>query len=179
MHYLQQQSQTSEVTTETTVIEQSHKSHKFPTFGCYARLMSCQFSKKNARKVYSKIKNIDCPAFPNEPVMFSSHGFSHLFYSGRNKAVARLDKESTSRIKLLPLAIKLLKLMPLPQETSEVFIQKTMHKFWAFEEVLEGRRVKVIVRQVGKGKKHFWSVIPAWRKTKFGRKNSVSDLSKQ
>ena len=26
---------------------------------------------------------------------------------------------------------------------------------------------KVIVRQVGHGQKHFWSVIPAWRKDRY------------
>jgi len=36
------------------------------------------------------------------------------------------------------------------------------------EAVINDRRIKVVIRQVGNGQKHFWSVIPAWRKDRFG-----------
>lgn len=69
--------------------------------------------------------------------------------------------------------------MPIPQEESKYVFENKQYKFWAFEGVIEGKRIKTIVRQVGHGHKHFWSVIPAWRKTKFGRLNAKGNLSKQ
>lgn len=52
-------------------------------------------------------------------------------------------------------------------------------KFWAFEGVIRDRRIKVIVRQIGRGKKHFWSVIPSWRKSRFGARNIRSNIRRQ
>lgn len=62
--------------------------------------------------------------------------------------------------------------MPYWQEESHYIKDKTAYKFWCFEAVVENRRIKVIVRQVGNGKKHFWSVIPAWRKDRYGILNA-------
>ena len=50
------------------------------------------------------------------------------------------------------------------EETNLVNYEGKICYYWAFEAVVDKRRIKVIVRQVGKGKKHFWSVIPAWRR---------------
>jgi len=58
--------------------------------------------------------------------------------------------------------------MPLPQEESKYIKKGKVYLFWAFEAVVDKRRIKVIIRQVGNGKRHFWSVIPAWRRNKFG-----------
>ena len=75
--------------------------------------------------------------------------------------------------------MKVLKLMPLAQEES-VFVAKDgkQVKYWDFEAVVDDRRIKVIVRQIGNGKKHFWSVIPAWRKIRGIRVNAQYDLSR-
>jgi len=62
--------------------------------------------------------------------------------------------------------------MPYWQEESHYVKDKITYKFWCFEAVVENRRIKVIVRQVGNGKKHFWSVIPAWRKDRYGILNA-------
>ncbi len=34
--------------------------------------------------------------------------------------------------------------------------------YWGFVSIIKGHRIKVIVRQIGNGRKHFYSVIPAW-----------------
>ncbi len=115
-------------------------------------------------------------AFPEEVIIFNAKGLNHIFYKSTRSR--RKSSEISIRIKLLPRAIKLLNLMPLPQEESEYKKDGKMYNFWAFEGVIDNKRIKVIVRQIGNGKKHFWSVIPYWRKTKFGNTNSRGDLSK-
>lgn len=68
--------------------------------------------------------------------------------------------------------------MPLAQEESSLVDSKgRVCRYFAFEAVIDGRRIKVIVRQVGKGKKHFWSVIPAWRKIRGQVVNAKSSLA--
>ena len=133
--------------------------------------------KEQAGEFFTKTRSVKCPAFPNEVISFNGKGLLHLFYSGSRSE--RSESEVSARIKLLGRAVKLLQLMPIPQEESQRTDQNgKVFKYWAFEGVVDEFRLKVIVRQKGHGKKHFWSVVPAWRKTRFGRQNSRSDLSR-
>lgn len=128
--------------------------------------------KKKAREKYSKIGQIKCPAFPKEKILFNAKGFNHLFYKGSHRS--RGKKHIQIRVKLLDQAVKLLKIVTIFQEKDRYLTyikgQKKTIKYWAFEGVIDNRRIKVIIRQIGKGKKHFWSVIPAWRKTRYGKR---------
>lgn len=69
--------------------------------------------------------------------------------------------------------------MPLPQEESTFVVDAKKIRYWAFEAVVDRRRIKVIVRQVGRGNKHFWSVIPAWRRVRGHVVNAKSNLKNQ
>lgn len=133
--------------------------------------------KKEAQKFFSRNKEITCPAFPKEKIIFNSKGLHHLFYDGTMRA--RPEKEIEARVLLLPQALKLVKLMPLWQEERLIRREKKTIRFWALEGVVDKKRIKVIIRQKGDGKKCFWSVIPAWRKIDGKTVNAKSDLSKQ
>ncbi|PJC38843.1 hypothetical protein CO044_02815, partial [Candidatus Peregrinibacteria bacterium CG_4_9_14_0_2_um_filter_38_9] len=114
--------------------------------------------KQKIQTIFSKAKEIACPAFGQEKIYFNAKGINHLLYKGsRSKRDA---KRIEINIRLLPRAIQVLRVMPYFQEESCYVNDSTTYKFWAFEAVAEGRRIKVIVRQVGNGNKHFWSVIP-------------------
>jgi hypothetical protein len=78
------------------------------------------------------------------------------------------------RFTLLPRAIELLSLSTTFQEYEEItrlcVIKRKKKKvqvpklvqYWGIIAIYRGRKIKVIVRKVGNGKHHFWSVIPAW-----------------
>ncbi|GAB4026707.1 MAG: hypothetical protein Fur0011_2970 [Candidatus Microgenomates bacterium] len=133
---------------------------------------------EEAREEYKKIGEVACPAFPNEMVVFNAKGFSHLMYQGSSKEKARPEKEARNRVELVGRAVKLLRMMPLPQEESTYEFEGKKYRYWAFEAVVDDKRIKVVVRQCGNGKKHFWSVIPAWRKTRFETRNARGSLRK-
>lgn len=135
--------------------------------------------KEQAREIFARSKTIDCPAFPGEKIIFNAKGFSHLFYKGSKKNRTRDRAQIAVRIKLLPRAVKLLKLMPIYQEQASYIFGKRQYKFWAFEGVIDNRRIKAIIRQAGNGHKHFWSVIPGWRRSGRIIRNARSDLRKQ
>lgn len=138
--------------------------------------MAYERSKEEAVKFFSEHQFIHCPAFPHEKVYFNSKGLNHMFYKGDNRA--RTHEEILVRVGLLDRALELLKIMPLSQEEDFIFREGKKIIFWAFEGVVRNKRIKVIIRQRGTGKKLFWSVIPSWRKSKFGeRRNSKSNLS--
>lgn len=132
--------------------------------------------KEKAKKFFTETASIGCPAFPNEKIHFNSKGLQHLFYKGpRSK---RNLKRIAKNVELLPRAVKLLRLMPIPQEEDMYALDEKQYKFWAFEGVVDNRRIKVVIRQIGTGKKHFYSVIPAWRKKRFGVRNAKNKFWK-
>lgn len=131
--------------------------------------------KEQAKLFFITHREVYCPAFPNEVVKFNGKGLNHLFYkSARRK---RSLKEIVIRTKMLPRAFELLEKSIVPQEEDQ-YVGKNdkVFRFWGFHGVIGNKLIKVIVRQVGNGDKHFWSAIPWWRKTRFGNKNSRSDL---
>lgn len=134
--------------------------------------------KEQARKFFREVGSVQCPAFPKETITFNSKGINHLFHKGARTNRMRSGKEIAIRAKLLPRAVKLLSLMPVYQQDIVFESDGKMFKFWSVEGVVDNRRIKVIVRQVGNGNKHFWSVIPDWRKIKGVIQNAKSDLSK-
>ncbi|MCX6727055.1 MAG: hypothetical protein NTY75_04615 [Candidatus Shapirobacteria bacterium] len=134
--------------------------------------------KDQIKKIFDETKEVDCPAFPGEKIHFNSKGINHLIYKGA-RSMREVSRIKTN-IRLLPGAIKLLKIMPIAQEESSYMVGETTMKYWAFEGVINKRRIKVVIRQKGDGNKHFFSVIPAWRKDRFGQvKNSRGDLRKE
>lgn len=121
--------------------------------------------KKQTKIIFKENKTVVCPAFPGEKIVFNSKGMSHLFYKGANKLSTRPEKEISVRISLLPRALLILQKATFFQEECKLKSKEgKVFYYWAFEAVVDDRRIKVIVRQVGKGQKHFWSVIPAWRR---------------
>ena len=128
--------------------------------------------KDKIKKIFDKTEKVKCPAFDNEEINFNAKGINHLLFKGDRSQ--RDSKRIETHIRLLPSAIYLLQNATFWQEESTYEKGERIYKYWAFEAVVKDRRIKVIVRQVGNSKKHFWSVIPAWRRDKFGILNAKS-----
>ncbi|MEK7612748.1 MAG: hypothetical protein AAB449_01210 [Patescibacteria group bacterium] len=126
----------------------------------------------DTQNFYSHIGRVCSPAF-NEEVHFTAEGFNHIVFKG-----PRSERERSSQIlrfKLLPLAVKLVKIATTFQEFEETIKQfevKTHKKrvqkakpvrYWGLIGIIEGRKIKVILRKIGdNGTMHFWSIVPAW-----------------
>lgn len=137
--------------------------------------------RKNAQEFYVKQESVSCPYFKDK-IEFTSEGFDHIRYkrarSGRSSDVQAM------RYKILPLSVDVLSNSKTLQEYEEqrVFIDVKKNKkrekilkevkFFGFIAIIKTWKVKVIIRQVGNGKKHFWSIILNWktRKSKEGKK---------
>ncbi len=136
----------------------------------------------DGQQYYNRIGKIHSPVF-NQDIYFNAEGFNHIVYKG-----SRSEREKPSQIlrfKLLPLAVKLIKTSTTYQEYEETiqefevkkFKQKSREskavKYWGLIAIIDGRKIKVIIRRVGEnGLPHFWSIVPAWvtnqyRDTKF------------
>ncbi|MEK9134766.1 MAG: hypothetical protein AAB451_00445 [Patescibacteria group bacterium] len=138
--------------------------------------------KEDTQKFYSSTGSVFSPAF-NQKIYFTSEGFNHIVFKN-----ARSERERSSQIlrfKLLPLAIKLVKISTTYQEFEETIkefdvksykkrIKKSLSvNYWGIIAIIDGRKIKVIIRKIGdNGAMHFWSIVPAWvtnqyRDTKF------------
>lgn len=127
--------------------------------------------KTAAEDFYQKIGDVRCPYF-NEKIAFNAKGLRHLKF--KSDQVARSRIEQYSRLKLLHLAPEILKLSRTLQgiwKTKRFEQQKTQGKwqyiakhmiYYEFIAVIDTVRVKVIVKEVEGGEKHFWSIIPHW-----------------
>lgn len=125
-----------------------------------------------AKKIYKDIKPVYSPYFQEE-ISFNSEGFNHIRYKGDRKE--RHRKVQEIRYKYLHFAPKIIKLSKTLQEYDEAsqFIVEKINKrkdkvlkkvkYYGFIAIIEKRKFKVIVRQVGNGNKHFWSIIPNWK----------------
>ncbi len=116
--------------------------------------------------LYANIGRIWCPAL-SDYVALNSIGFQHLI---RKHGALRLKSEQTRRFGLIPLAIAIIK-----NPEAKIFHEKrtadhrTYHHgkrklvsknadFWVFFGKQDDRPVKVVIRQLENGEKHFFSV---------------------
>ena len=130
--------------------------------------------KKEARKFFKSHTVINCPAFRGEKIFLNAKGLNHLLYKGSRSG--RDINQIRVRVALLDRAIRILSTMPYFQEERVLEINGTVVRYWSFEAVVEEKRLKVIVRQVGNGSKHFWSLVPSWTRINNKRINTKSKL---
>lgn len=126
----------------------------------------------DAHGFYQKIGALRCPALNTELVHFTAEGFNHLIYKGNRSE--RNKNDQITKFKLLSKAKTIIEIATTYQEYDESLttirrkrFKKTVEetatvKYWGLVAIIENFRVKVIVRQIGNGQRHFWSVIPAW-----------------
>lgn len=138
---------------------------KLPTKEEYLRL------KDQAYKNYKKIKPVKC-SYLNMNVVFNSDGFRHIIYRSRGKK--RHMNTQLLRFQLIDKAVRLIGTSNTLQEyesikteviTEDHHIDVTKIKeieYFGFIGIVEGWKIKVIIKKEGNGNPIFWSVIPNW-----------------
>lgn len=133
--------------------------------------------REDSLNFYNSIGTVFCPAF-NQKIVFSAEGFNHIVF--KRKRSERERSSQILRFKLLPLAVKLVKLSATYQEFEETlkeFEVKSFKKkikksrpvrYWGIIAIIDNRKIKVIIRKIGdEGTMHFWSIVPAWTTNKY------------
>lgn len=123
--------------------------------------------KKWAKKFYKKIGAVLSPALNNQYVSFNNTGFNHLI----RKLSMRSRNEQKRRFLLLPRAELIIKnpevIIVYKKEDKKVLIKKKGMKilkgsvihYWTFVYFTDSKRIKVVVRQINNGQKHFYSIM--------------------
>ena len=131
----------------------------------------------DAQRFYISIRPILSPAL-KEYAHFTAEGFNHIIFKGSHSERERLSQ--ILRFKLLSRAVKLIGLSTTYQEYEETLkefevksykkkIRKSKPvKYWGIIAIIDGRKIKVILRKIGdNGQLHFWSIVPAWTTNKY------------
>ena len=96
------------------------------------------------------------PAIKNSLVRFNAIGFKHLI----RKAKMRTHAEQISRFKLIKYA-PIIVGNPHASVTyrQDIRVDGRIVRYWALDKSIDGKDLRVIVRQVGNGSKHFYSIM--------------------
>jgi len=108
-------------------------------------------AKKRAKDLCAESGRVWCDAL-NDDIGFNNLGLKHLV---RKRGILRPKREQKRRFALLPHAKRMLKDKNIPV----VHEKNNNTQFWIFTEKKRGKKVTLIVRQVGNGKKHFFSIF--------------------
>jgi hypothetical protein len=132
--------------------------------------------KEIRRQYYSGLEPVYCPAL-DEHVHFTSEGFFHLRY--KSQGHERDKRIQKAKLVFLPEAVKIIQrsttyqeyrseLTTVGEKSTRDGLRKTAEMRWyGFQAVIrEDCRIRVIVRRVGDGQIHFWSVMPDWYESK-------------
>jgi hypothetical protein len=120
---------------------------------------------------YVQMKPVYCP-FLKTKVKFTGKGFWHIVYRSQGKK--RDESAQMLRFRLLRKAATLIQLTSTIQEfdsyTGEMpmkdhgkrILKVITVEFYGFIAIVDGWKIKVIVRKDGNGDPYYWSVIPNW-----------------
>ena len=112
-------------------------------------------TKRIARSVYKKIGEVVCPILDNEKIHFNATGFGHLI----RKLKIRSRNEQKRRFRLLPFAKKIILESTKIEDYREKKKKRKIIKEWALINTFGILTIKLVIRQVGNGNKHFYSIM--------------------
>ena len=123
-------------------------------------------AKRKAKEFYKTIGRVWCPAL-GDTVRFTAVGFQHIM---RKRGKRRQRDEQKRRFGLLRYAVFILAdpdaLFIRREKVEQKFVKSfepkrlfaTNARFWSFKQIVDELPVTVLVRQLGNGEKHFFSI---------------------
>jgi ribosomal protein L28 len=126
---------------------------------------------QEAKHVYESQGALRCPFF-GASVILNSDGFNHLLY--KPNRMPRNVEEQKIKLRLLKKGLRIIQKAGTVQEyririekfgkpARDGFTKTKKVEYWAFHDIVgENKRflMRVIVRRIGDGAYHFWSVMP-------------------
>ncbi len=126
---------------------------------------------QKAREIYKSQNKIHCPYFSTD-IILNSDGFNHL-QNKRNREARNID-EQILKLSLLPKALQVIKRTGTLQEyrkhiekfgnkSKDGLFKTKQVEYFGFHSIFgenKDKKIVVIIRRVGDGNYHFWSVMP-------------------
>lgn len=128
-----------------------------------------------AKAKYDALGIVRCPALSGK-VHFTSEGFNHLRYAGKRERPINVQVMKLSLVGYINEILSITTTIQEHDERRELIHKKRYKKlskewstirYWGFVAIIRDKRIKVVVRQIDDGAFHFWSVIPAWKISRY------------
>lgn len=104
-------------------------------------------AKDRAYDFYRSIDCVSCTVMDGEKVYFDDRGFRHLVFKGNKRRPISEQIYRFNLMKIVPTAIS--------KSSDITYHEGETAKFWS----IKFKKIKVIVRQLRGGRKHFFSVM--------------------
>lgn len=104
-------------------------------------------AKDRAYNFYRSIDCVSCAALSGEKVYFDDRGFRHLVFKGNKRRPISEQVYRFNLMKIVPTAIS--------KSSDITYYEGETAKFWS----IKYKKIKVVVRQLRGGRKHFFSVM--------------------
>lgn len=127
--------------------------------------------KEEFKKTYNSIETINSPSL-KEDVTFNAKGLNHIYYAGNRSE--RTSGDIAIRQHIFSKAVKLVKTSNIISGRHIVYRLNKNITYYEMIGLIENRRIKVVLRRMGEGKVHFWSIIPSWQYCSNGRLFNMS-----
>jgi len=116
---------------------------------------------QKGKRLYGQIGILFSPVFENEPIYFNKYGWRHLIRKGKR---LRNLEDQIRRISLLTHTRHIL------STTTTIFAYKESHNkrhvyFWTLRSEIKGVYIRIVIRQLDTGRKHFFSIMDEKKKT--------------
>ncbi len=128
--------------------------------------------KEEREKFYKSIGKVYCPYF-KEQIHFTELGFEHIRF--KNKNTTRTPKDQEVRMKLLPVAVKIISLSNTLQGklSRNRFEERLVNNrnemaltsvtYYEFMAIIDSRKAKVVIKEIIGKEKVFLSIIPLFK----------------
>jgi hypothetical protein len=107
------------------------------------------------KKKYYQIECIVCPVLDNEKVYFNNYGLNHLI---RKRGKPRPIYDQRRRFKLLKYCFRVISDIDVEIKYEKIVNKKGKAEFWCLSKKINKKEIKIIIRRVGTGKLHFFSI---------------------
>ncbi|MEK7644838.1 MAG: hypothetical protein AAB391_00740 [Patescibacteria group bacterium] len=130
--------------------------------------------KERVRLAYQNIGRVFCP-FLQKVIVFNHVGFNHFFFKGNNRR--RPISDSHQRLSIFRFVSRILNDSHTIQDMrvlnrfenmksgSRRELQLSSVRYFEFVALMDGYRVKIVLKQIKDGPVCFLSVIPAWKRS--------------
>jgi len=141
-------------------------------------------AKDHFEHFYNTIRSVHCPYF-GEHIKFNRKGREHIIFKRWNHARPQTDQYI--RLKLIHLAPAVLKKSHTVQgyKITKHFEHVKVNSRWEqhlkdveyheFICVIQQARIRVVVKKVETGDRYFWSIIPYWKQSPYGKQMFEGD----
>jgi hypothetical protein len=114
---------------------------------------------RRKKEIYNTFEKVLSPALSCE-VFFNSKGFNHITF--KNNRNPRTIGDQINRLLIINTAYELIQHSNTFQEYEKIIVAEEKTKeYWGIIAIYKNTKLKVILRKIGNGNVHFWSVIPA------------------